>query len=250
MDYRDKFYKKYASSHTANLYDSEVNTLKGIRQQFFVWKDYFGKFLPIDKSISILEIGCGNGGFVYWLHELGYSNSCGIDISEEQVGLAKKQGIINVEVAGLVEFLNSKKDKFDIIFARDVIEHFNKLELLEILELVFASLKSGGKFIVKTPNGESPFSGRYRFWDFTNELSVTKASIWQLFSITGFKEIEVFSEGPVVHGVKSFVRFICWKLIELLLRFYLIAETGSGNGIFTQNLIAAGVKSKKPSPPN
>jgi len=41
--------------------------------------------LPEDKKAKIIDLGCGNGGFVYWLQQIGYQNAEGIDISAEQI---------------------------------------------------------------------------------------------------------------------------------------------------------------------
>jgi len=69
LNYREKLYSVYVSAHTSYLYGE--TTIKGIKSQFPVWKRYFRRFLPEDKSSLILDIGCGNGGFVYWIQEMG-----------------------------------------------------------------------------------------------------------------------------------------------------------------------------------
>jgi len=143
LSYREKLYNTYVSTHTSYLYGRP--NLDRIKRQFPVWRWYFGNSLPRDKEAKILDIGCGNGGFVYWLQSLGYKNSEGIDISKEQVGIARNLGIPNIKCADLVEFLKSKDKAYDIIFARDIIEHFKKEEIINILSLVFNSLKKGGQ---------------------------------------------------------------------------------------------------------
>ena len=186
-------------------------------------------------------MGCGNGGFVYWLQELGYSNTEGIDISIEQVEAAKKIGIKNINQGDLRDFIKNKKDSYDVIFMRDVLEHFNKEEILDILELVYKSLKNNGTIVIQVPNAENPFGSKI-YGDFTHEISFTKDSIQQIFSISGFKDIFVYPMPRVIHGLKSLIRSILWKVIELCLRFYFVIETGSGKVIFTQNIIAVAKK--------
>jgi hypothetical protein len=41
MDYLEKLFSKYVSTHTAHLYGEA--TLEGIRKQFPVWKSYYGE---------------------------------------------------------------------------------------------------------------------------------------------------------------------------------------------------------------
>lgn len=107
MNYRDKFYSKYVSTQTSQLY-GEVS-LEDIKKQFPTWKKYFGRFLPKDKNAKIIDVGCGNGSFVWWLRQIGYQNVEGIDISKEQVESASKLNIKNIFQADLREFLNNKK---------------------------------------------------------------------------------------------------------------------------------------------
>lgn len=243
MNYRDKFYSKYVATQTSQLY-GEAN-LENIKKQFVVWQKYFGRFLPENKNAKIIELGCGNGGFVYWLQSLGYTNARGVDISGEQVKTAEKLGIKNIIKADLMIFLGKKEEKYDIIFMRDVLEHFNKDEILEILDLVSQSLNIGGKVIIQAPNAENLLNGRLRYGDFTHEISFTESSMRQLLSIGGFSDIEIYGAEPVVHGFKSFIRYCLWKCIKHCLRIYLLIETGSGKGIFTQNIIIkAGIDEK------
>lgn len=240
MNYREKLYSIYVSTHISRLYGE--SSIDGIKKQFPVWRRYYGRFLLQDKSASILDIGCGDGGFVYYLKNLGYENSSGIDISPEQVEIARNLGIKDVKCADILGFLRDKKDTYDVIFARDVIEHFTKEDIIELLEVVFNSLKPCGVVIIQTPNGESPFGGRYRYGDFTHEIAFTRSSLNQVLMMAGFEKVDFYPVGPVPKGIKSTVRFLFWKVIEWLLRFYMLVETGDSRGIFTQNIIAVAVK--------
>jgi len=133
MTYRDKFYSKYVSSHTSRLYGEVF--LGNIKKQFPVWQKYFGRFLPEDKKAKIIDLGCGNGGFVYWLQQIGYQNAEGIDISAEQIEAGQKLGIKNIRQADIKEFLITQlPNNYDVIFMRDILEHFNKEEILDVLE--------------------------------------------------------------------------------------------------------------------
>lgn len=240
MNYRDKFYSKYVSTHIDRLYGDL--TLDGIEKQFRAWQVYFGGFLPEDKNVKIIDIGCGNGGFVYWLSELGYKNVEGIDMSGEQIEIAGKLGIKNVQQADIKKFLKNKREFYDIIFARDVIEHFNKEEILDILNIVYKSLKQNGKFVCQTVNAENLLWGRLRHGDFTHGTAFTKESASQVLLVIGFRDVKIYPQQPIIHGLKSFIRYFLWKCIEYCLRLYLFIETGLGKGIFTQNLIVRAEK--------
>lgn len=237
MNYQERLYSIYVSGNTSYLYGPA--TIKGIRKQFPVWKGYFGRFLPEDKEARILDLGCGNGAFVYFLQRhLRFKHTQGVDISKEQVEVAKKLGIENIIQQDLKNFLSEKKEVYHAIFCRDVIEHFTKDEILEILALIYSALKPGGIIVIQAPNAEGPFGSRHRYWEFTHEIAFTYSSLRSILVATGFRKISFYPAGPVSHGIISCFRFLIWKIIETLLRFYMLVETGSARCIFTQNIIA------------
>lgn len=240
MSYRDRLFSSYVSTLTSQIYGEA--TLKGIRVQYPSWDSYFGRFLPREKDAKVLDIGCGNGGFVLFLQEKGCAKAEGVDVSPEQVDSSRKLGIRNVACADIAAFLSGRHEEFDIIFARDVIEHFRKEEVLGIFDAVRQALVPGGRFVVQVPNGESPLAGRIRYGDFTHESAFTRTSLGQIFAATGFAEPECFATGPVPKGVASTGRWLIWKVVESALRFYVFVETGSIEGIFTQNIIAVSIK--------
>ena len=200
-------------------------------------KNIFNTYINSKKNINILDIGCGSGGLIYWLQKLGYGNSLGIDISEEQVEAAKRLGIKNVERGDAETFLGENRGRFDAIFARDVLEHFPKEKIIPLLENIHKSLRQDGVFIAQTVNAENWLWGRLRHGDFTHEVAFTASSIRQVLAVAGFKKVDVYPQRPVIHGVKSLMRSVLWMGWEIFSRFLLAVETGSSEGIFTQNLI-------------
>jgi len=246
MSYRDKLYSTYVSNNIAHLFgETSIATIE--KQQFPTWKRYYSKLLPENKHAKIIDIGCGSGGFVYFLKQLGYENSCGIDISPEQIRIAKNLGIKDIECADNMIFLKDKQNSYDVVIAKDLIEHFPKEDIMELLVLVFNSLKQGGIFIIQTPNAESPFGSRFRYYDFTHSVAFTKSSLSQVLRATGFGKVRCYPMGPVPHGLKSSIRFLLWNVIQIMIKFYMLVETGRSNGIYTQTIIAVGYKLKSQS---
>lgn len=223
------------SSHAATIHGEQNITV--IEGQFSTWKSYFGKLLPKDKNAAILDVGCGDGGFVLWLNSMGYKNVQGIDYSAEQIEVAKNYGLNNVQQADALIYLPENPDKFELIFSSDVLEHIPKENILEFVECIRVSLKSNGVFIAQTVNAESLLWGRLRHGDFTHEVAFTQTSIRQVLNLAGYDEIRVFPQRPIIHGLKSIVRYCVWRIFELFFHFYLAVLTGSSAGIFTQNLI-------------
>ncbi len=70
-----------------------------------ICKRRYGSFLPTDKSSHILDIACGAGAFLYFLKKEGYVNSHGIDLSKEQLDVARRMGITDVEEADFFKYL-------------------------------------------------------------------------------------------------------------------------------------------------
>ena len=104
-------------------------------------------------------------------------------------------------------------------------------------------LKPNGRWIIHAPNAESPFFGRIRYGDFTHELAFTHQSLGAVLRAGGFGQVECFEDEPVVHGLKSAVRWVFWKLLRLGLRFFIAVETGeTAAGIYSQNLTAVARK--------
>jgi SAM-dependent methyltransferase len=66
----------------------------------------------------------------------------------------------------------------------------------------------------------------------------------QVFRVTGFRRVGFDEDDPAVHGIRSATRWLLWRLIRLILRFYTAVETGSlaGESVFTRNLVAVARK--------
>ena len=238
--YKHKLYKKYVSTHIST--NKGKPSLEEFKHRSVVYTKQFGNFLPDDKDAKIVDLGCGSGSIVWWLHNLGYSHAMGIDISAEQIEVGKELGINNIEQQDIKVFLENKKDFYNLIFARDVLEHFKKEEIVEILSYCYAALQGEGVMIIQVPNAESPFGGRIRYGDFTHEIAFTSSSLSQILLSAGFKEVNVYPAEPVVFNAKTFVRFFLWKIVEFLYKFLLFTEIGRTKSIVTQNIIAVAKK--------
>ncbi len=234
--FKEIIYTSYVSTHNKTLYGDM--TIARIEGHFPALDFHYGKHLPKDKNATILDIGCGDGNFVYWLNKRGYNNAYGIDISQEQIDKGRQLGIGNLECGDLIDYLGNRGKKFDFIIARDVIEHFTRNEVFEILALVSKNLNDGGRFVMQVPNGQGLFYTSVFYGDYTHEMAYTASSVNQVILNTGFKKSACYPTGPVPHGLKSNIRYILWKLMVMRLKFWKMVETGSSAGIFTQNLIA------------
>ena len=112
-----------------------------------------------------------------------------------------------------------------------------------LVDEVCRVLRPGGRWIIHTPNAESPFGMRVRYGDLTHELAFTRTSLAQLLS-SGFSQVSCYEDQPVPHGLKSAVRWALWKVFRTLLRLYVAAETGDSgrDAVFSQNLLCVAFK--------
>jgi SAM-dependent methyltransferase len=242
LDYRSRIYEYYVHSRLESLAppDTESVRREGVFLQRLVRRHF-----PPNRDARILDLGCGYGSLLYHARQAGYVNAVGVDRSPQQVAEAKRLGITGVTEGDILEYLRSTASgSQDVILTFDVIEHFTRDELLPLVDEVHRVTKEGGRWIIHTPNGESPFSNRIRYGDLTHEQAFTRTSLGQLLLSTGFRSVECYEDAPVIHGVPSAVRFAAWKAIRTMLRLYLAAETGNSgrSAIFTQNLLAVAVR--------
>ncbi|MGH9961740.1 MAG: class I SAM-dependent methyltransferase [Pyrinomonadaceae bacterium] len=241
-DYRSRIYRSYVYAREESLAPGSIERLA---PRLPLFNKLIRRYFPKDSNAPILELGCGHGAFLYALRQAGYTKCEGVDCSPEQIAVARRLGIGGITEDDLTRHLTTVPDASkQVVITFDVIEHFTKSELMSFVDEVYRVLCPGGKWIIHVPNGESPFGLRMRCWDFTHELAFTRTSIAQLLMASGFSTIICEEDGPVPHGVISMIRWMLWKMIRGLLRFYLAVETGSisPKHIFTQNLVAVAIR--------
>ena len=242
VDYRQRIYGSYVQSRDVPL---APDTLAGLKPRLPYLRQLVRTHFPQNRDAAILELGCGHGALLHVLAEAGYMHMRGVDTSQEQVAAAQRLGIDGVEQADVMETLRDTQDEsLDVVVSFDVIEHFTKPELIPLVDEVHRVLKSGGRWIIHTPNAESPFGVRMRYWDFTHEQAFTRISLGQLLMASGFRSVECFEDRPVVHGLKSAARAALWTCYRAGWLFYIAVETGAldRNTIFSQNLLAVAVR--------
>lgn len=237
MVYRQRIYAAYV---TGRQHSIAPQTVRGLRPRLPYLRRLVGRHFPADHDARIFDLGCGHGALLYVLRADGYRNATGVDSSPEQVAAARRLGIEGVSNGDLVQTLRDMPDvSLDVAVAFDVIEHFDKDELVPLVDDVHRVLRPGGVWIIHVPNGEGPFGARMRDWDFTHEAAYTRTSLSQLLHCSGFSAVSCFEDRPAVHGALSAFRAIGWRVIRLALLFYIAIETGSWDpdAVFTQNML-------------
>lgn len=80
-----------------------------------------------DKTKSVVDIGCANGGMLTVFSENGYTNLTGIDISQKCVDNVRELGF-NSLFGGIFTLDNLKGKTFDCLIVSHVMEHIRDLQ--------------------------------------------------------------------------------------------------------------------------
>jgi len=228
------------------LYDRYVSTFKQENEQltptdlahYYQWCDrrYFPFLKELPKNATILELGCGHGRILNYLHQKGFTKVRGIDISNEQIMLAKEHGL-NAEREDVFEYLGGSTEKYDCIIAIDFFEHFTKEELMRLVHMIKSALRPNGLLLVQTVNGEGLFPRQIIYGDITHMTVLTPGSMSQLLRGVGFRQIEFAECAPIMSGIIGIVRSILWSLIRLGANAVRTIETAKRQAIWTENFI-------------
>lgn len=124
---------------------------------------FVNEFMPITKDMSILEIGCGEGGNMKPFLDMG-CKVVGIDLNEGQIENAKvyfaehpNANNLQLILRDIYKMKPNELGEFDLIIMRDVIEHIPNQE--KFMGYVKQFLKPTGKFFLGFPPWYMPFGG-------------------------------------------------------------------------------------------
>ncbi len=174
----------------ADKYDNEAFTAGTIGEV-----DFFEKEMGFNKSVYILDIGCGTGRHSLELARRGY-NVTGIDLSESQLN---KAGMIAEKEKLKIEFLKKDARNFDFNGSFDLAIMIceGAFPLMETDEMNFSiirnawlSLKPGGEFIFTTLNGLYPLFHSVK--DFVNASTEQGRSGDNTFDLMTFRDHSVY----------------------------------------------------------
>jgi SAM-dependent methyltransferase len=105
---------------------------------------------------SLLDAGCGTGGFLAWAAETGaFQRLAGLDVSSEAIALARQQvPQAELRVASLAA-IPFESESFDVVVANDVLQHVDEAELRRALDEVRQVLVPSGLLLVRTNAGRA-----------------------------------------------------------------------------------------------
>jgi len=232
-DFRSRLYDRYVSTFKA---DSALDGAALVSH----WQWCDARLLPLlaglPESARILELGCGPGYFLEYLRNHGFTDTCGIDISEEQVAIAREKRL-PVDVGDVFAVLDAAVGSFDVVVGIDLLEHFSKDEGLRLCDSIRRSLRPGGRVIFRTPNGSALLAGPIVYGDLTHMAIYNQSSLQQLLANAGFIRLSFHETGPIPKNLIGALRVAIWSLARGLANVVRMAESGGRQDVWTQNIL-------------
>jgi SAM-dependent methyltransferase len=119
-------------------------------------------------GVSVLEIGCGEGGNLLPFVEAGCHRIVGIDLSENKIGNARKfyaavPGAERVEFIAADIYDSGSVGTFNLVMMRDVLEHIHDQE--KFIAFVKRFLDHDGILFIAFPPWNNPFGGHQQMCD-------------------------------------------------------------------------------------
>jgi len=153
---------------------------------------------------KLLDVGCWDG---YIMNEILKSkkakNVTGVDNSKKAIKMCRRRGF-EAKLADATKKLPFRKSEFDAITAGEIIEHL--YDVNAFLDEAYRVLKTGGQFVITTPNLAS-FSSRITLllgkipWMIENELGNSKSGHIRYFTFSELERILSFHKFEVVEKI-------------------------------------------------
>lgn len=233
QDFRATLYANYVSAFKAQTSAAPSTE----------WWDH--KYLPLlanlDPSAAILELGCGDGALLSYLGSKGFLRARGIDVSPEQVAMAHARGVV-AECGDAVTYLETCDAEFGAIVAVDVLEHLTREELIQLAPRMHRALRSGGRLLLQTANGAGLLPGQVIYGDLTHQTVFTPASLSQLLTQAGFRDLRFYEAGPIPIRVRGKLNVALWSCVKAVANAVRYVETGKRQAIWTENFLCSAFK--------
>lgn len=200
--------------------------------------------LPTDKKSPILEIGFGLGEGLTCLSALGYDNIDGIDNCKEMIDHCPNlKGVTIKEISNIFDYLEEHENHYDLIIMYHVLEHFQKNEIIPLINAIFESLCINGKLLIVTPNISSPIIGvQQQYSDFTHETAFSPNSILQISAMSKFQDCIIDNIWPPGFSIKRRLQRILQKAILYFISILFIPFRIDNNQVITHQIKAVFTK--------
>jgi cyclopropane-fatty-acyl-phospholipid synthase len=120
--------------------------------------DLICRKIGLEQGMTVLDIGCGWGGFAKYAAETYGVKVKGITVSKEQAGYAREQSK-GLDVTIELTDYHDLNEQFDRIVSIGMFEHVGWKNYKTFMEVVHRCLKDDGMFLLHTIAGNTPAKG-------------------------------------------------------------------------------------------
>lgn len=140
-----------------------IDTKQYFNEQVYTTENHVIPFIerikPVDASLKVLEIGCGEGGNLKPFLDLGCT-CVGVDLSDVKIERGKEifAGTPGIElICKNIYDMPDYQGEFDILIIRDVIEHIHDQD--KFLNFIKQFLNRDAVVFIAFPPWQNPFGG-------------------------------------------------------------------------------------------
>jgi 2-polyprenyl-3-methyl-5-hydroxy-6-metoxy-1,4-benzoquinol methylase len=232
---RDILLARYGETQAST---GNPGALQDVRAPWPYYEENYGGFIRyVARESRILDVGCGQGNLLGWLSSHGFEHLAGVDASPADVELANARlGRDVVVYDDATVFLERQPRSFDAIFAKALLEHIPRGELLRFVRALASAVKADGLIVIDVPNMDWLLASHERYMDMTHESGFTRESLTTLLSLE-FGEVEVV--GSRLAAPTRSQRLLRSLVLRLLRRFlYVLGEGASDVLVSSRSLVA------------
>ena len=156
-----------------------------VRSKQSVYLPYFRSHAPV------VDIGCGRGEFLQLLMAEGI-DARGVDRHPSMAAHCASQGLSVIQGDFFEYLAQQSDDSLGGVFCAQVIEHLAPRRLVELIQLSFSKLRSGGIAVFETQNPQCLLSIAGWFWlDPSHRRPIHPQQLLFLMEMVGFHTPEV-----------------------------------------------------------
>jgi len=214
------------SLYEEEAFDAYILFHLGLRSLYSNHRMFFRYFPKLTGNLKLLDVGCAEGIFIKAVNEkFPNIEVYGIDFDKKSIQVAKEKfGLKNVFALSLEEFYEYAIDqnlKFDIITFFEVLEH--QTDPNKFLNIIKSLLNPNGYIAGSVPNSKNIFKGLGGYPPH-HFLWFNKDSLYNVFKINGFGDIEIYFVEHDIKELSSFTQALIMGNVGIKLRSFIIKK--------------------------
>jgi methyltransferase family protein len=190
-------------------------------EESFWYYDALQKRANIESGLSVLEIGFGDSRFLDWCKSRGFRPS-GVEIQDSAISKARSLG--HEVFKGPFGKSTLEADRqFELIACFDVLEHLTLGEIRKLFSDTLPHLADHGRYLLRFPNGNSPFVGLTQNGDITHRTLLNPTAIGMITAPFGLKVESAFNDRflplPLAQRFRRRLSYLVRSVIELVIGY-------------------------------